>query len=87
MGLCRYRIHIFSYIKYTIFIKFVAYITVVTCTVLRLLGEEQCILPLFVYIILCFHDLLIHSLLKYVASRLGDKCLMRIKPTSAYENM
>ena len=79
MRLCRYRIHIFSYIIYTIFIKFFAYITVVTCTVLRLVGEEQHILPLFVYIMSCFHDLLIHSLLNYVANRLGDKCIMRIK--------
>jgi hypothetical protein len=70
MGLCRYRIpvHIFSYIKYTIFSKFVAYVTVVTCTVLRLVGEEQCILPLFIYIMLHFHDFLIHSSLSYVAS-------------------
>lgn len=87
MGLCRYRIHIFSYIKYTIFIKFAAYITVVTCTVLRLVVEEQHILPLSVYITLCFHYLFFHSLLNYVASRLGNKCIMRIKPTGAHENM
>jgi len=34
---------------------------------LRLEGEEQRILPLSVYIMLCFHDLLIHSLLNYFA--------------------
>jgi hypothetical protein len=62
-------------------------VTVVTCAVLRVVGEEQCILPLFVYIMLRFQDLLIHSLLNYIASRLGDKCIMRTKPASAYENM
>jgi len=35
---------------------------------LRLEGEDQCILPLSVNIMLCFHGLLIHSLLNYFAS-------------------
>ena len=68
MGLCRYRVHIPIYIGYTIFIKFVVYRTVVICTVFRLEVEEQRILPLSVYTMLCFHDLLIHSLLNYCAS-------------------
>jgi hypothetical protein len=87
VGLCRYRIYIFSYIKYTTFMKFVSYRTHVTCTVLRLVVEEQRILPLFVYIMLCFHYLLTHCLLDYIASGLSEKCIMRIKPTSAHENM
>jgi hypothetical protein len=53
VALCSYRICVLSHIKYTIFIKFVVYITIVTCTVLRLSGEQLGILPLSVHIMSC----------------------------------